>query len=129
LPQACAWSDGDLYVVARRARLEDDVALRAPVVHDDLAVLLEGADEVAIEAVEAAILTLRRLATGKLAVEKEMRELDGKLGLSPEALAKLRWSIVDEGVDDAPAAPARPGGTVRNLRAVDPKLADEHQAS
>jgi hypothetical protein len=31
--------------------------------------------------------------SGKLAVEKEMRELDGKLGLTPKAMADLGWTI------------------------------------
>jgi hypothetical protein len=57
LPHACAWSAGDLYVVARRARLEDDA----------------------------------RTVTS----EREMRELDDRLGLTPKGMAALRWRIVE----------------------------------
>lgn len=65
-PQAAAWSDGDLYVIARRAQLEDDLdAARA-----------EGVP----------IGSLSKAAT----------ELEDRLGLTPKAMAALRWSIVAE---------------------------------
>lgn len=65
-PQACAWDDGSLFTVARRALLED---------------VLAGADW--------------STPDGR-GVLKEARELDDRLGLSPKGLAALRWSIVDE---------------------------------
>jgi hypothetical protein len=37
--------------------------------------------------------TLKRSATGEVALMKEMRELDNRLGLNPKAMADLRWSI------------------------------------
>ncbi len=127
LPQACAWSDGDLYVIGRRAVLEDDLAALNLIDGLDLDDLLAGADVEATQRVEWALRTLKGSASGSLAVKKEMRELDTRLGLTPEALAKLRWKIIDDGGRDVtpeptvkpkPAAPAR-----RHLRAVDPKLA------
>jgi hypothetical protein len=102
LPQACAWSDGDLYALARRARLEDMVAAIGFADDLDLADLLAGvSDREAIQRVEWALTMLKRSASGQLALEKEMRELDGKFGLTAEALAKLRWTIV---ADETPAA-------------------------
>lgn len=62
-PQAAAWDAGSLYVVARRARLQD---------------LLESDGEV------------------NAAMAREIRELDDRLGLTPKALAALRWKIVDD---------------------------------
>lgn len=125
LPQALAWSDGDLYAIARRARLEDSVAtLGFGEDHLDLADLLNGADPEAVQRVEWALAMLKRAATGQLALEKEMRELDGKLGLTPEALAKLRWTIVDDGKDaDAKPEPAAKVAVQRrHLNVVDPAL-------
>ena len=94
LPQAAAWDRGSLYTIARRAQLEDDLAAMELNDHLGLDDLLAGAEPEAIKRVEWALETLKRAAAGKLAVEKEMRELDGRLGLNPEALAKLRWTIV-----------------------------------
>jgi hypothetical protein len=93
LPQALAWSVGDLYAVARRARLEDE-------------------------------------AEPSVAMLRTMTELDGKLGLTPEAMAKLRWQIVSdqpavadpEGPEPEPRRPVRRGQPT--LRAVDPSLAE-----
>jgi hypothetical protein len=54
---------------------------------------------------------------------KEMRELDARLGLNPEALAKLRWTISDGG-ESKPVAPVAPVPAGRpRLRAVDPAAA------
>jgi hypothetical protein len=95
-PQATAWDSGAFYVIARRAQLEDD--LDALDLNDalELVDLLAGADKEAIERVAYALDTLKRAATGKLALEKEMRELDKVLGLTPKAMAELRWKIVAE---------------------------------
>jgi hypothetical protein len=93
-PQAVAWDDGALYVVARRAALEDDLAAHDSDDALDLSDLLAGADEDAIENLQSALSTLKRSASSKLAVKKEMRELDKVLGLTPKAMAELRWSIV-----------------------------------
>lgn len=89
-PQACAWAPGMEGVVARRAALEDDLAVLAEVVGLDLD------DEI-----RAAVGRLAALVTGRLVLLREMRELDDRLGLTPKAMAALRWSI---GTVDAPAA-------------------------
>ncbi len=102
-PQASKWGDGHLYVVARRARLEDDVAaLAAFNDHLDLADLLAGAGIEATGRVEWALRTLKGQASGKLTVEREMRELDDRLGLTPKA--SLGWKFDEpakgDGLDD-----------------------------
>lgn len=126
LPQAAAWDAGALYALARRAQLEDDLA--APAADNDdglIGELLAGADPDAIERVIAALKTLKTLAAGRLSVLKEMRELDSKFGLTPKALAELRWSIVAD--QDEPAAPRAAArelpANVRRLPAVDPDAA------
>jgi hypothetical protein len=131
LPQAVAWDDGAVYFVARRAQLEDDLA--AVDEPEDL-----------VERIEASILRildsedpedvperlnylgllvgkLKSLGAGRLAIAKEMRELDNKLGLNPKAMADLRWVLESpsEDEDSAPAQEAKgSGGNVRRLRAV-----------
>lgn len=96
-PQAAGWDPGALYVLARRAQLEDDLdALGSLNDEVELADLLAGADEEAIERVKWALATLKGQAGGRLAVEKEMRELDKVLGLTPKAMVDLRWEIVAE---------------------------------
>lgn len=123
LPQAAAWDVGALYTLARRASLEDDLATLDLVDHFELAEIL-GLDEEndIIRRLEFTVGRLKSMAGGRLSVMKEMRELDGKLGLNPEALAKLRWTIVPD-EDKTPAASkaaAKKPAAVRRLRAVDP---------
>jgi hypothetical protein len=129
LPQAAKWDDGALYAVARRAQLEDDLAALEDVDLDELSdVLLDlvHADEdikrvqTAVRNLEFGVRRLKGLAGGRLGVMKEMRELDGKLGLSPKALADLRWMIAQSEED---AAPTTGPAQVRRLRAVDPSAA------
>ncbi len=108
LPQADAWDDGAVFTLSRRAQLEDDLASLELNDDLDLSDLLAGADDEAIKNVEHALETLKRSASGKLAIEKEMRELDRRLGLDPKALAELRWTIVEKDAQaerptDAPA--------------------------
>ena len=103
-PQATRWDAGALYAVARRAQLEDDVAMLGfGEDHLDLADLLVGvADKEATRRVEWALTMLKKAASGKLALEKEMRELDGRLGLNPRAMVDLGWVIgeADKETDD-----------------------------
>lgn len=99
-PQACAWGDGvgQEACVARRASLEDDLATREFVHNLDL--LDDEFQSDTAKALKDAITRLASLATGRLAIQKEMRELDDRLGLTPKAMAQLRWEIVG----DKPAA-------------------------
>ncbi len=119
LPQAAAWDTGALYHLARRAQLEDDLALLGRFDHFDLAELL-GMDEEndVVRHLEWVIGGLKRMAGGEATLMREMRELDNRLGLNPKALADLRWTIAD---DTAPVqAPVATAGSTRRLRAVDP---------
>lgn len=107
LPQACAWDSGVLYVVARRAQLEDDLAAIEDAdkllgTLDDLLAEAVGEDDVdefykTLRAIERTMQKLKSLAGGRIGVMKEMRELDNRLGLNPKAMADLRWKIVDDG--------------------------------
>jgi hypothetical protein len=93
-PQATKWNGGDLYHIARRAQLEDDVAALGFAEDLDLCDLLAGvADREAVQRVEWALTMLKRAASGKLAIEKEMRELETRLGLNPLGMAALGWVI------------------------------------
>ena len=51
--------------------------------------------------VKTAVARIAAMVTGRLAITKEMRELDDRFGLTPKAMAALRWKIV---ADEAPAA-------------------------
>lgn len=119
-PQAAAWSAGDLYVVARRAALEDDLASLAAVRSLDALDALDAMDGGDPE-LKRLLCRVAALATGRLAVMKESRELDKVLGLTPKGMADLRWSIADNEKAKAPAATTPT--TVRRLRAVDPEVA------
>lgn len=104
LPQASQWGDGALYFVARRAQLEDELAVRE-FGEDRVALedLLMPADEDALKAVQFALDTLKKAATGQVSLMKEMRELDNRLGLNPKAMLDLRWSVGEpEGVKSEP---------------------------
>lgn len=92
-PQAAGWSAGDLYMIARRASLEDDLATIASVEGVDLAELLGAELDAEFRGV---IGRLAALATGRLPLFREIRELDDRLGLTPKGLAALRWTIVDD---------------------------------
>lgn len=106
LPQAAAWSAGDLFVIARRAQLEDDVTTLAAVEGLDLDEVL--AAEKAAE-VRLVVGRLAAIVTGRLAIVREMRELDDRLGLTPKGMAALRWSIV---ADETPQAEPSADGVV-----------------
>lgn len=99
-PQSAAWSAGDVYVIARRAALEDDLAVLGEVEQLDALDALEAEDQ---SRVRTLIGRLAALCTGRLAVFREMRELDDRLGLTPKAMAALRWRVEADDAD-APAA-------------------------
>lgn len=107
LPQAAAWDDGAVYTVARRAQLEDDVATLDLTDDFDLAALLGMPEDETIKQLTFVIGRLKAMAGGKLGIEKEMRELDKRLGLDPKALAELRWTIAAENTDEE-KKPKRP---------------------
>ena len=98
-PQAAAWDAGSFRVVLRRARLEDAVAVLEEF---DLGEPPSDPDELAgyLETLKWVIQMLKGVATGVLGVMREMRELDDRLGLTPKAMAQLRWTIVAE--EEAP---------------------------
>jgi hypothetical protein len=98
-PQAAAWDDGTLYTVARRASLEDDLAACANVESLDLP---DNAPEV-----RRLIQHLAGLATGRLNICREMREIDDRLGLTPKSLAQLRWKIDGAGPQKATGTAGR----------------------
>lgn len=94
-PQAAAWSVGDRPVVARRALLEDFLEAR------DVGDSLQLEDFLGVEPSEAVEILkwtmdrLSQLAGGALAIMRECRELDDRLGLTPKSMAALRWKIVE----------------------------------
>ena len=90
-PQADAWASGHEGVVHRRASLEDDLAALETVHGIDLGEVL-GDDHVG-RALREVVVRLAGLATGRLQILKEMRELDDRLGLTPKAMAALRWTV------------------------------------
>ena len=98
-PQAAGWSSGDEYLIARRASLEDDMAALATVEGLDVSDL-SAEWRVVVEKIAA-------LATGRLQLMREMREIDDRLGLSPKGLAALRWKIVDDSQADGDAGKKR----------------------
>lgn len=116
-PQAAAWAGGMEALVARRAGLEDDIERLATGGSIDVAELLDVEADERVALIEDVLRTLSRLAGGKIQIEREMRELDDRLGLSPKAMAALRWTIAPDQVADA--REARTAST-RRLVAVDP---------
>lgn len=106
-PQAAAWDDGSLFMVARRAQLEDDLHLLEHVELDLGELIGQDPDEV-ILFLAFMVRQLKALAGGKLGVAREMRELDDRLGLTPKGLAQLRWKIVaDEDLEEKKPGPGR----------------------
>jgi hypothetical protein len=103
-PQAAGWAPGMESLVARRASLEDDLAAAGDVESLELDELL-GAKSAEVK---EAIGRLAALATGRLVIFREMRELDDRLGLSPKGMATLRWTIADE--DERPRAARKTSG-------------------
>lgn len=102
-PQAAAWDAGVHVALARRAMLEDDLAALkykptfGPLPTDDEGNIdLEQLDKY-VKAIEYVVGRLQGLAANHLRVMKEMRELDNALGLTPKALAGLRWEVVPDG--------------------------------
>jgi hypothetical protein len=99
-PQAKHWDDGALYVVARRAALEDDLAVLDA---DDVCVAdvlgLDDDEHKMARELDWLIGRLRSMAGGRVSLMREMRELDTQLGLGPKAMKGLGWKA-DEGKAD-----------------------------
>lgn len=108
-PQACAWAPGHEVMVARRASLEDDLAAIGTVNSLELWEILDAQAEGANE-IKALLQRLASLASGRLAICREMRELDDRLGLTPKSMAALRWTIVDDGATTQAADAVPPEG-------------------
>jgi hypothetical protein len=97
-PQAAKWDHGALYTVARRALLEDEHAAVGsfdPFALNEFFASLDLGEE---ESVQDALRELGRiigrlqaLATGRIAISKEMRELEGQLGFGAKSMAALGW--------------------------------------
>lgn len=125
-PMAAGWSTGHQVMIARRASIEDDLAAIHVVGGLDVADLFDlDPDDRTLE-LEWLIRRLHALATGKLALAREARELEDRLGLTPKGMAALRWTIIDDTADDAktPTTTKRKAtAPVRRLRAVDPAAA------
>lgn len=92
-PQALAWGTevGMEAWVARRSSLEDDLAALHAVEGLDFTEL--GPDQADRE-FRMVVQRIAAMATGRLQILKEMREMDDRLGLTPKGMAQLRWQIV-----------------------------------
>lgn len=103
-PQAAAWDGGGFdEVIARRAALEDDLAALAAVEGLDALAFLDALEHDDRRAAEGLVRSLAGLATGKLALVREARELDDRLGLTPKGMAALRWRVVHAADTEAPS--------------------------
>ena len=80
-------------MVARRASLEDDLATIAKVQSLDALDFSESESEADARRL---ISRLAALVSGRLAILRECRELDDRLGLSPKGMAALRWKVVED---------------------------------
>ena len=114
-PQAAAWSAGDLYVIARRASFEDYLAALHDIEGLDLCDLLEAENAKAFRFV---VQRIAAMATNKLQITKEMREIDDRLGLTPKGFAALRWEVAPDELGAKRGAAAKPKKP--RLVAVDP---------
>lgn len=121
-PQAKGWDGGSVWVVGRRASLEDDLAALAIEDSDfNLAELLQMPYDESLKRLEWVIRKLHALAGGRLAVVREMRELDDRLGLTPKGRLALRWEIQPDEVGEK-REEGKPSSRSR-LSAVDPAVA------
>jgi hypothetical protein len=83
-------------------RLEDDLAALDFNDRVDLQNLLgPDVDKDSIRQVKDALDTLKRSASGKTVLMKQMLELDDRLGLTPKSMAGLRWTVVEPPAPEA----------------------------
>lgn len=98
-PQAKRWDDGVLYVLARRAVLEDLVSALAEV--DELSVeaidrLINGDPATAGQRFGWLLRKLKSAAGSFTELSREMRELEGQLGFGAKSMASLGWKVEEE---------------------------------
>jgi len=117
-PQAAAWSAGDLDTLAHRAAMVDDLAAIEQVDTLDVAALLSIDESERTSQLDWLIRRLYALASGKLALLREAREIDDRLGLTPKGRLALRMSIVADAEPTKKPVPSRSTARGR-LRAVD----------
>lgn len=118
-PQAAGWGGGHEVMIARRASLEDDLAAIAKIDSLDAFDMLDVLEDSDRRTFRDLVQRLASLATGRLAICREIRELEDRLGLTPKGLANLRWSIVDDGAAKPGASPPQQTGRRAALRVVD----------
>lgn len=102
-PQASQWDAGSHYLVGRRAQLEDSLAALDQFDPGALETFFEGLNPGEPDALRDALTELgdvigrlQSLAGGRLAVLREIRELDDRLGLSARAMQALKWTLADD---------------------------------
>lgn len=95
-PQAAAWDDGNLYVVARRAQLEDDLLV--------LRSLDDNAARWDLSAVRQIVKFCKLVAEAEPKIKREMLDLDDRLGFTPKSRLAMRWRIVATIAEDEPDA-------------------------
>lgn len=103
-PQAAAWDNGAHVFICRRAQLEDDLdALRSwdSVTGDDLGELLGLGGVEQERKLRSLVSVLKAMAARKSSLIREAREIDDRLGLTPKAMAALRWKIVGAKLEPA----------------------------
>lgn len=98
-PQAAKWDAGVLYTAGRRALLEDEHAAVGTFDPDALNWFFSSLELGSEDAVQDAMRELGRvigrlqaLATGRVTLSREMRELEGQLGFGAKSMAALGWS-------------------------------------
>ena len=124
-PQALAWGTevGMEAWVARRASLEDDLAALHAVEGLDFIEL--GSDQPERE-FRMVVQRVAAMATGRLAILKEMREMYDRLGLTPKGMAQLRWTIVAAPTEDqAKASQKKAGGNVTSMESRRKRVASD----
>lgn len=126
-PEACAWDDGAIMKVADRAALEDDLAsiMRLDEVDDFLSSVAAVAD---IREVKSVVASLAALATNKLAIVRQMNEIDDRLGLSPKGRDALRLKVVPD-ADYYPDDVHDQGATSKPVAGSVSRLADRRRRS
>jgi len=130
-PQACAWDDGQLLKVADRAALEDDLVavsradFMGDFLEDSLGVLASNDD---FKAISDTVSSIARLLAGKISIQRQINEIDDRLGLSPKGRDQLRLKIV---ADDEyyPAEAPKRGAAAREAAAKVTDLADRRKRS